>query len=139
MGADSGIDGLIYFQDDAKGDKKIIVSVKGGETVHRTMIADLKNTVEREGAQAERVIWRNRGSRDILAHREWVLQARPFSDAASLPLVSNRCYQDGSISEHLPGERRLSSKTISHVVSAALARIRTQQPIIALRNRHDLW
>jgi site-specific DNA-methyltransferase (adenine-specific) len=51
-GADSGIDGLIYFQDDAKGTpKKVIVSVKGGEHVSRTMVADLKNSVEREKAQ----------------------------------------------------------------------------------------
>ncbi len=50
-GADSGIDGLIFFQDDEKGAKKIIVSVKGGENVTRTMIADLKNSVEREKAE----------------------------------------------------------------------------------------
>jgi len=51
-GADSGIDGLIFFQDDfSKGAKKIIVSVKSGENVTRTMIADLKNTVEREKAE----------------------------------------------------------------------------------------
>jgi site-specific DNA-methyltransferase (adenine-specific) len=50
-GADGGTDGLIYFQDDKTASKKIIVSVKGGESVTRTMIADLKNTVEREGAQ----------------------------------------------------------------------------------------
>lgn len=50
-GADSGIDGIIYFQDDKAPSKKIIVSVKGGEHVTRTMIADLKNTVDREGAQ----------------------------------------------------------------------------------------
>lgn len=51
-GADAGIDGLLYFQDEEKGQaKKIIVSVKGGDTVHRDMIADLKNTVEREKAQ----------------------------------------------------------------------------------------
>ncbi len=50
-GADTGIDGLIYFQDDLKSaGKKIIVSVKGGEHVGRVMIADLKNTVERKGA-----------------------------------------------------------------------------------------
>ncbi len=50
-GADTGIDGVIYFRDEAKGAaKKIIVSVKGGEHVTRTMIADLKNTVEREKA-----------------------------------------------------------------------------------------
>ena len=50
-GADGGIDGIIFFQDDEKGAKKIIVSVKGGENVTRTMIADLKNTVEREKAE----------------------------------------------------------------------------------------
>ncbi|TAH49294.1 MAG: site-specific DNA-methyltransferase [Chloroflexota bacterium] len=50
-GADSGIDGIIYFQDDKGPAKKIIVSVKGGENVNRAMIADLKNSVEREKAQ----------------------------------------------------------------------------------------
>lgn len=50
-GADSGIDGLIFFQDDDAGAKKIIVSVKGGQNVGRSMIADLKNTVDREQAQ----------------------------------------------------------------------------------------
>lgn len=49
-GADGGTDGLIYFQDDKGAAKKIVVSVKGGDTVTRTMIADLKNTVEREKA-----------------------------------------------------------------------------------------
>ena len=50
-GADGGIDGLIFFQDDETGAKKIIVSVKGGKNITRSMIADLKNTVEREKAQ----------------------------------------------------------------------------------------
>lgn len=50
-GADGGVDGLIYFNDDGKLPKKIIVSVKGGENVSRTMVADLKNAVEREKAQ----------------------------------------------------------------------------------------
>jgi site-specific DNA-methyltransferase (adenine-specific) len=50
-GADGGIDGLIYFNEGDKLPKKIIVSVKGGENVSRTMVADLKNAVEREKAQ----------------------------------------------------------------------------------------
>lgn len=50
-GADTGIDGLLFFQDEAKEVKKIIVSVKGGEHVNRAMVADLKNSVEREKAQ----------------------------------------------------------------------------------------
>jgi hypothetical protein len=49
-GADTGIDGIIFFQDDNKSAKKIIVSVKGGEHVTRTMLADLKNSVDREHA-----------------------------------------------------------------------------------------
>lgn len=51
-GADGGTDGLIFFQDDAKGlPKKIIVSVKGGDNISVPMIRDLKGTVEREKAQ----------------------------------------------------------------------------------------
>jgi adenine specific DNA methylase Mod len=49
-GADTGIDGFIFFQDDNKGAKKIIVSVKGGEHVSVTMVKDLIATVEREKA-----------------------------------------------------------------------------------------
>jgi site-specific DNA-methyltransferase (adenine-specific) len=50
-GADWGIDGVNYFRDDNGPAKKLIVSVKGGENVTRTMVADLKNTVDREKAQ----------------------------------------------------------------------------------------
>ncbi len=49
-GSDGGIDGLIFFQDDTEGAKKIIVSVKGGENVGVTMVKDLIATVEREKA-----------------------------------------------------------------------------------------
>ncbi len=49
-GADSGIDGLIFFHDDKSGAKKIVVSVKGGENVNVTMVRDLKGVVDREKA-----------------------------------------------------------------------------------------
>ncbi len=49
-GADTGIDGIIYFHDGEGPAGKIIVSVKGGEHVTRTMVADLKNSVERDKA-----------------------------------------------------------------------------------------
>jgi adenine specific DNA methylase Mod len=49
-GSDGGIDGLVFFQDDETGAKKIIVSVKGGEHVSVTMVKDLIATVEREKA-----------------------------------------------------------------------------------------
>jgi DNA modification methylase len=49
-GSDGGIDGLIFFQDDNSGAKKIIVSVKGGEHVGVTMVKDLIATVQKEKA-----------------------------------------------------------------------------------------
>ncbi len=56
-GSDTGIDGLIFFQDDqtklsASKDlhKKIIVSVKAGENIGVAMIRDLGHVVEREKA-----------------------------------------------------------------------------------------
>jgi site-specific DNA-methyltransferase (adenine-specific) len=51
-GADGGIDGLIYFQDDIRiQPKKIIVSVKGGQNVGVTMIRDFAAVIEREKAE----------------------------------------------------------------------------------------
>ncbi len=49
-GADGGIGGLIYFQDDKTLAKKIVVSVKGGDNVHAEMIRDLGHVVDREKA-----------------------------------------------------------------------------------------
>ena len=50
-GADSGIDGLIYFIDSEDGEyKKIIVSVKGGGNVGVEMIRDLVGAMDREKA-----------------------------------------------------------------------------------------
>jgi len=49
-GADGGVDGLIFFQDDRDMAKKIVVSVKGGEHVNVAMIRDLKGVIERDRA-----------------------------------------------------------------------------------------
>ncbi|MDR3323543.1 MAG: restriction endonuclease [Zoogloeaceae bacterium] len=50
-GADGGIDGVIYFQDDKATHKKIVVSVKGGDHVDVSMIRDLAHVIEREKAE----------------------------------------------------------------------------------------
>jgi site-specific DNA-methyltransferase (adenine-specific) len=50
-GADSGIDGLIYFKPEGKATEKAIVSVKGGENVGVAVIRDLAHVVEREKAK----------------------------------------------------------------------------------------
>jgi hypothetical protein len=50
-GADSGIDGHIYFKPDGRTTEKAVVSVKGGENVSVPMIRDLGHVVEREKAK----------------------------------------------------------------------------------------
>ena len=40
-GADKGVDGVIYFQDDSRNIGQAIVSVKGGANVHATHVRDL--------------------------------------------------------------------------------------------------
>ena len=50
-GADSGIDGHIYFKPDGKATEKAIVSVKGGSNVSVAMIRDLGHVVDRENAK----------------------------------------------------------------------------------------
>jgi site-specific DNA-methyltransferase (adenine-specific) len=50
-GADSGIDGLIYFKPEGKITEKAIVSVKGGENVNVSMVRDLAHVVDREKAK----------------------------------------------------------------------------------------
>lgn len=50
-GADTGIDGLIFFIDSVDGSySKVIVSVKGGDNIGPAMIRDLVGTMEREKA-----------------------------------------------------------------------------------------
>lgn len=49
-GADSGIDGYYYCKPDGKKTEAGIVSVKGGETVHRNDVGELRGVVEREKA-----------------------------------------------------------------------------------------
>lgn len=50
-GADSGIDGLIYFKPEGRTTEKAIVSVKGGENVNVAMVRDLAHVVDRETAK----------------------------------------------------------------------------------------
>jgi site-specific DNA-methyltransferase (adenine-specific) len=50
-GADSGIDGFIYFKPEGKVTEKAIVSVKGGNNVNVAMIRDLAHVVDSEKAK----------------------------------------------------------------------------------------
>jgi site-specific DNA-methyltransferase (adenine-specific) len=50
-GADKGVDGLIYFQDDMRNVGQAIVSVKGGENIHAEHVRDLIGTVHSQRAK----------------------------------------------------------------------------------------
>ena len=50
-GADTGIDGFIYFKPDSKTTEKAVVSVKGGEHVGVPMVRELISVVDREKAK----------------------------------------------------------------------------------------
>jgi site-specific DNA-methyltransferase (adenine-specific) len=50
-GGDGGIDGKIFFKNGPMGTGRVIVSVKGGETVNPSMVRDLIGTVEAEEAE----------------------------------------------------------------------------------------
>jgi DNA modification methylase len=50
-GADSGIDGFVYFKPDGKATERAIVSVKGGANINVAMIRDLAHVVDREKAK----------------------------------------------------------------------------------------
>lgn len=50
-GADKGIDGLIYFQDDAKTIGRALVSVKGGKNAQAQHVRDLIGTMTTQGAK----------------------------------------------------------------------------------------
>jgi hypothetical protein len=49
-GADTGIDGILFFRSDRDKTEKVLVSVKGGENIGVTAVRELISVVEREKA-----------------------------------------------------------------------------------------
>jgi UDP-N-acetylglucosamine transferase subunit ALG13 len=50
-GGDRGVDGFLYIKPDGKETEKVIVSVKGGQSLNPAMVKDLIVTVDQEGAK----------------------------------------------------------------------------------------
>jgi DNA modification methylase len=50
-GGDGGADGFLYIKPDGKKTEKVIVSVKGGQSLNPAMVKDLIVTVDQEGAK----------------------------------------------------------------------------------------
>lgn len=59
-GADRGVDGFIYFQDDVRTVGQAIVSVKGGENIHAEHVRDLIGTMHSQGAKLGVLVTLNR-------------------------------------------------------------------------------
>jgi site-specific DNA-methyltransferase (adenine-specific) len=49
-GADTGIDGYLYYMDEKDKIKKAIISVKGGKNIHVNMVMELGHVIDREKA-----------------------------------------------------------------------------------------
>jgi DNA methylase/Restriction endonuclease len=54
-GGDGGVDGFLYIKPDGKKTEKVIVSVKGGQSLNPAMVKDLIVTVDQEGAKNGRL------------------------------------------------------------------------------------
>jgi site-specific DNA-methyltransferase (adenine-specific) len=50
-GGDGGVDGFLYIKPDGKKTEKVIVSVKGGQSLNPAMVKDLVVTVDQEAAK----------------------------------------------------------------------------------------
>jgi DNA modification methylase len=50
-GGDGGVDGFLYIKPDGKTTEKVIVSVKGGQSLNPGMVKDLIVTVDQDGAK----------------------------------------------------------------------------------------
>jgi adenine specific DNA methylase Mod len=67
-GADGGVDGIIFFQDEiGTPSRKIIVSVKGGENVGVTMVEDLIATIQRQKAEIGLFVTLNAPTKPMIA------------------------------------------------------------------------
>jgi site-specific DNA-methyltransferase (adenine-specific) len=97
-GADKGIDGYIYFQDDESGQaKRIVVQVKSGH-VHRQHVHELKGVMTREGAEIAALITLNEPT-------------KPMKEEA----ISTGFYEP----EHFPGKQypRIQILTIEELLN----------------------
>ncbi len=65
-GADSGIDGFVYFKPDGKMTERAIISVKGGANINVAMVRDLSHVVDREKAKVGVFITLTKPTRPML-------------------------------------------------------------------------
>ena len=75
-GADQGIDGRLYFMDDATGTpKQIVIQVKSGR-LHANYVRDLRGVLDREGAETVWSHCKNRRSKWYLKPPQRAITSR---------------------------------------------------------------
>jgi site-specific DNA-methyltransferase (adenine-specific) len=105
-GADTGIDGYYYCKPDGKATEAGIVSVKGGETVHRNAVGELRGVMERENAPLGVLITLREPTRPMIAE---AAAARyfdtPFGRFPRIQIATVADLLDGRLPRLPPQER----------------------------------
>jgi site-specific DNA-methyltransferase (adenine-specific) len=105
-GADTGIDGYYYCKPDGKKTEAGIVSVKGGETVHRNAVGELRGVMERDNAPLGVMITLREPTGPMVseAAKAGFLET-PFGRFQRMQVVSVATLLDGKLPKLPPQER----------------------------------
>lgn len=105
-GADSGIDGYYYCVPDGKKTEAGIVSVKGGETVHRNAVGELRGVVERDKAPLGVLITLREPTAPMVTEAASAgFFDTPFGQFRRIQVVSVATLLDGKLPKLPPQER----------------------------------
>jgi len=118
-GADKGVDGLIYFQEDHKTIGQAIISVKGGSNIHATHIRDLIGAMKNTGSKFGIFITLNRPTS---AMEEAAREAESIDAGGKL----RPCVQIFTVAQLLDG-RKPNLPVIHDIISAAASNRRAAQ------------
>jgi site-specific DNA-methyltransferase (adenine-specific) len=123
-GADKGIDGIVYYQDDARNIDQALISVKGGENIHATHVRDLVGAMNNSQAKLGLFITLHKPTSAMLE------AAREAGSVEAGGKLRSRV-QIRTIEQLLDG-RKPSMPPVHDIISAAAAarrlRLRTPEP-----------
>lgn len=105
-GADSGIDGYFYCMPDGKKTEAGIVSVKGGENLHRDMVSDLRGVMEREKSPLAVLITLRKPTAPMVAEAAGAgFFKTPFGEFPRLQIVTVEQLLEGKFPKLPPQEK----------------------------------
>jgi len=105
-GADTGIDGYYYCKPDGKKTEAGIVSVKGGESVHRNAVGELRGVMERTNSPIGVMITLNKPTRPMVSEAAAAgFIDTPFGKYPRIQLTTVGELLDGKLPRLPPQER----------------------------------